>query len=397
MNILYIWDADYPWDVRVEKICRSLASAGHEVHIVARNLKRNAVYEKDDGLHIHRIKIWNNPKLNYIFSFPAFFNPAWRKLIDSVITRHSVDIIIVRDLPMATAGVWAGKRHRLPVIFDMAEDYVALLRGIWEDSKFKGINLFLRNPYLAKLVERYVFKNVDYFLVVVEEAKNIVAEAVPEKSISIVSNTPELSSFEGGDKHHVSGEVGDRIRKSYSAIYTGGVQKGRGIQTVIEAIPAIVKNVPEFLFVIVGDGYAVDYFKELVKEIGVEDYVLWAGWIEHKDLFAYINDSKIGLIPHFTSEHVDSTIPNKLFDYMALGLPVLVSDALPLDRIVREEECGLSYKSGDVDALCNALISIYNSEVDFGARGEQAVQRKYNWETDKNELLKVISAIEGDK
>jgi len=391
LNILYIWDADYPWDVRVEKICQSLVTAGHEVHIVARNLQCNPVNEEDKGVCIHRTKIWSNPRLNYIFSFPAFFNPVWGKLIDSIINRHSIDIIIVRDLPIAIAGVWAGKRHALPVIFDMAEDYVALLRGIWQHSKFKGINFILRNPYIAKKVERYVFKNVDYFLVVVEEAKGlVVAAGIPEKRISIVSNTPELSTFETGDSQHVSGLTGDRIRKNYTAIYTGGVQKGRGIQTVIEAIPLIVKKIPDFLFVIVGDGYAVSYFKDMAREIGVEDYILWVGWVDHDELFAYINDSKVGLIPHFSSEHVNSTIPNKLFDYMALGLPALVSDALPLDRIVREEECGLSYKSGDAGDLQLALLELYNSDTDFGSRGKEAVNSKYNWKNDEDELLRVI-------
>jgi len=391
LNILYIWDADYPWDIRVEKICLSLVAAGHEVHIVSRNLERNPVYEEDKGLHIHRTKAWNNSRLNNVFSFPAFFNPVWGRLIDSIISRHSIDIIIVRDLPIAIAGIWAGKRYNLPVIFDMAEDYVALLRGIWQNAKFKGGNFLLRNPYIAKLVERYVFRKVDYFLVVVEEAKNVViAAGVPDKCISIVSNTPELAKFEGGYKLHVTSDVGDRIRGSYSAIYTGGVQKGRGIQTVIEAIPLIIKKIPEFLFVIVGDGYAVDYFKKLAKEAGVEEYILWVGWVDHEELFAYINDSKVGLIPHFSSEHVNSTIPNKLFDYMALALPVLVSDALPLDRIVRVEECGLSYKSGDADALQESLFEIYNSDRDFGAHGKEAVKRKYNWKTDENELLRVI-------
>lgn len=379
----------------MEKICRSLVSAGHEVHIAARNLKCNPEHVEDNGLHIHRIKARKNPKLNYVMSFPAFFNPVWGRLIDSIITRHSINIIIVRDLPIAIAGIWAGKRHKLPVIFDMAEDYVALLRNIWRHSKFKGINLILRNPSIGKLVERYVFKNIDHILVVVEEAKNVVSAAgVPADRISIVSNTPELLKFEGGHNQHVIGKTGDRIRQSYSAIYTGGLQKGRGIQTVIEAIPSIIKKIPEFLFVVVGDGYAADYFKGLARQIGVEDYVLWAGWIEHKELFAYINDSKIGLIPHFSSEHVNSTIPNKLFDYMALGLPALVSDALPLDRIVREEECGLSYKAGDADALQQSLLLMYGSDFDFGSRGKEAVQSKYNWSIDESELLRLMGSFQ---
>ena len=77
---------------------------------------------------------------------------------------------------MAIAGIWAGKRNNIPVIFDMAEDYVAMIRDIWEARKFKGLNFLIRNPYLVKIVEKYVLSKVDHIFVVVEEAKKYSAE-----------------------------------------------------------------------------------------------------------------------------------------------------------------------------------------------------------------------------
>ena len=46
-KIVYIWDGDYPWDIRVEKICLSLVNAGYEVHIAARNLEQKVDYEEE--------------------------------------------------------------------------------------------------------------------------------------------------------------------------------------------------------------------------------------------------------------------------------------------------------------------------------------------------------------
>jgi hypothetical protein len=56
MKILYIWDADYPWDVKVEMICTSLMKNDNEVYIAARNLKKLPEYENMDGLHVYRLK-----------------------------------------------------------------------------------------------------------------------------------------------------------------------------------------------------------------------------------------------------------------------------------------------------------------------------------------------------
>lgn len=391
MNILYVWDADYPWDIRVEKICKSLVEAGHNVHIASRNLNNNSIYELSEGLHIHRIKAWENKKINYLYSFPVFFNPVWKKLLDNIILQYSIHLIIVRDLPIAIAGIWAGKRHQAPVVFDMAEDYVAMLKGIWKIAKFKGLNLVIRNPYLGKLIEKYVFKHVDHTLVVVDEAKEVATRNnIDTDKVTIVSNTPTLSSFDNEQVQHVPGEEGELIRHRYSAIYTGGIQKGRGIQTVIDAIPDIIKEISDFLFVVVGDGYATEYFKQQINEKGIDEYVLWVGWVSHDNLYSYINDSQLGLIPHFANEHVNTTIPNKLFDYMALGLPVLVSNAPPLERIVNDENCGRSYQSGNAVDLTSALVQLFHSDMDFSLNARRAVRSRYNWECDAKALLQVI-------
>lgn len=393
MNILYIWDADYPWDVRVEKICRSLISAGHEVHIASRNLKRKPTYDKDQGLHIHRMSTWKNDKLNYGFSFPAFFSPFWKQLIDSIIIRHAVDLIIVRDLPMAPAAIMAGKRHDIPVVFDMAEDYVAMVLDIWRARKYQGLNLIVRNPYLAKLVEKYSFKNADYIFVVVEEAKGIVAKGGGDiQHTSIVGNTPSLDIFHDYDEVETP-DMLNIIKKHFSVIYTGGIGMGRGIQTVIDAIPHLIDTIPDFLFVIVGAGYYVEKLKEKVDDLGVQKHVMWIGWVEHDIMYNYIKESKVGLIPHFVSDHVNTTIPNKIFDYMGFGLPIVATDAVPLKRIIEEEKCGVCFKSGDAKDLVKAILYLYQSGDGLGNNGSNAVKNKYNWKKDETRLLETVNKL----
>ncbi|MBC8440646.1 MAG: glycosyltransferase family 4 protein [Deltaproteobacteria bacterium] len=398
MNILYIWDADYPWDIRVDKITSSLRSVGYNVHIAARNLKGLPKKNEVNGIFIHRLRSYENQRINYFLSFPFFFNPFWLRLLNKIVKENAIELIIVRDLPLAPAGIIIAKIFSLPVIFDMAENYVAFLKEMRMHSKIIGLNLLVRNPFLAKLVEIYVFANTDHSFVVVEEAKNILINAgVNINRISIVSNTPLMSLLENHEKIHIDNVHGELIRNRYSAIYAGGLQKGRGLQTVFEAMPAIIEKIPDFLFVIIGDGYSVDFFKEMVQKKGIEGYVLWVGWVEHNDLYAYIKDSKIGLIPHFVSEHVNTTIPNKLFDYMAMELPVIVTDAVPLARIVQEEKCGFSYKSGDSSDLQRAIVKLHGAELSFGMNGKRAIKRKYNWERDEKELLCAIKLFEKNK
>jgi glycosyltransferase involved in cell wall biosynthesis len=155
-----------------------------------------------------------------------------------------------------------------------------------------------------------------------------------------------------------------------------------------------VKEIPDFLFVVVGDGYATEHLKKMIRENQLDDYVLWVGWIDRKNIFNYIKVSKLGLIPHFVSDHVNTTIPNKLFDYMGCGIPVVSSDAIPMKRILEEERCGTTFKSGDPKDLARVILEIHKKNNNFGQHGIDAVRNIYNWEEDSNRLLKAVIAFQ---
>lgn len=395
MNILYIWDADYPWDVRVEKICNSLQNAGNEVHIVARNLKKLPEHEIINGVHTHRVKSTLNDCTNYFLTFPLFLNPKWNGLIYKVIENHFIDVIIVRDLPMAVAGVWAGKKYKLPVIFDMAEDYCAMLREIWKKRKFKGFNLVVRNPYFAKWIENYVIHQFEHIFVVVEEAKDLVkAMGVRAEKISVIGNTPVLRELEFSGSR-IPSDVDD-LKARYSVIYTGGITPDRGLSVVIEAMPYIIQEIKDFLFVIVGRGFEIENLKRQIGKSGLEAYVKWVGWVQHDLLYKYIKASKIGIIPHYATDHINTTIPNKIYDYMSCGIPIIASDAVPMKRILTEEKCGKTFKSGNAKSLAEAIISIHNDSGTMGKCGKDAILEKYNWEKNAEEMIDVVKSI-GEK
>jgi glycosyltransferase involved in cell wall biosynthesis len=365
------------------------------VHIVARNLKKLPEHEIINGVHIHRMKALQNDFANYAVTFPFFLSPKWNGLIHKVIEKHHIDVIIVRDLPMAVAGVRAGEKYKLPVIFDMAEDYCAMLREIWEKRKYKGFNLLVRNPYFAKWIENHVIHRFEHIFVVVEEAKDLVKKmGVKPEKISVIGNTPVLRELQfSGSSEHSDIDV---LKARYSVIYTGGITPDRGLSVVIEAIPLIISEIKDFLFVIVGSGFEVENLKLQIGKNGLEGYVKWVGWVPHDLLYEYIKASKIGIIPHHVTDHINTTIPNKIFDYMACGIPIIATDAVPMKRILTEEKCGKAFKSGNAKILAEAISSIHNDAGTMGECGKAAILEKYNWEKDAEAMIDVVKSI-GEK
>ncbi len=395
MKILYIWDSDYPWDVRAEKICTTLAESGFEVHLAARNKKRRSVKEQLGAITIHRLKAFKSNFANEYLSFPFFANPIWLYFINRIIKTEDIKLIIVRDLPLAITGILVARKNRIPCVFDMAENYVAMLKDIWKKHKFKGMNIVVRNPHLANLVENYSLKKMDHILVVVDESvKFLKSKNVPENQITIVGNTPSYHEIKNGNNRvKLDEDILKRFESRYAAIYTGGIQMGRGIQLVFEAIPEIIKKIPEFLFVVVGDGYASVNLKKMIQNNNLSEYVFWVGWVEHKMVYEYIRNSNVGLIPHLTTEHVNTTIPNKIFDYMALELPIVASDAIPMKRIIEEEKCGIVFKSGDASSLSKSIIRVKEESTGYGSNGKIAVEKKFNWEVDGRRLVEAVKSV----
>jgi len=95
------------------------------------------------------------------------------------------------------------------------------------------------------------------------------------------------------------------------------------------------------------------------------------------------------MIPQPAIESNNTTIPHKLFEYMLLGKPLVVSDAKPLARIVTEANCGKVFCSFDENDFASKIIELKNSETDYGNNGKKFVEEKYNWELrDEKALLK---------
>ena len=118
MRICKIWDSEYPWDVRVEKVARSLTDAGHEVHLVARNRDRRRERESLAEAEIHRLKPWRivGKRLDTATMFPAFFNPRWISAVMRTARSNQAQMLLVRDLPLAPTAIWAARRLHVPVV-----------------------------------------------------------------------------------------------------------------------------------------------------------------------------------------------------------------------------------------------------------------------------------------
>lgn len=391
MRILYVWDSEYPWDVRTEKVCLALTQHGHYVVITARNLGARPRSEARPEGTVERIRPF--PAFGWRWpSFPAFFNPLWLSHLRRVGREHRIDLTIVRDLPLAPTALRASG-GRWPVILDMAENYPAMIKDIWTDGGQRPLDVLVRNPRVVAAVERFVLRRVDHVLTVVEESRQrLLGLGVPQEQVAVVSNTPSKARIVPLPLR----APGDPLR----IIYLGLMEKHRGVAVTLEAAELLTRATVPFRLDLVGDGRDYDYFRAYAASLGLStDRVIFHGRLPHDEAIALVCQAHVGLVPHDARESWNTTIPNKLFDYMAAGLAVVTSDAAPAARIVRETGAGLVFRSGDGRSLAETICEfIDTSRWDRSRRaGQEAIRSRYNWESDTRILLDVVSNVRSRK
>lgn len=389
LAVLYIFQDEYPWDVRVEKIAGSLAKH-HKVNILCRNRGKLLHEEVIGNVDIYRVGRQDEGS-GSVTGFPAFFSPWWISRALTVIRRQNINLIIVRDLPLAPLALLLRQLTGIPVIFDMAENYPAMIQDAWNLRGPKFTDLLIRNPKLLMALENFVLKRVDTTWVVSAASRERVTHNT-KGAVEIVANTPTVDIL---DNKPSSRSEEDRL----SVVYTGWVDEVRGIETVIKSI-ALGRDEGFMIdFNIVGIGRVLDQLKQLAAELNVETQVNFLGWLGQDELRQVIARSDIGIVPHRVTAHTSTTIPNKIFDYMGLGKPVVVSSAPALEDIVSSAGCGLTFQDGNPASLLSCLRSLQAHELrlKMGSRGRKSIVERFNWSHDERILLESVERVAGKK
>lgn len=393
IKICLIYQDEYPWDIRVDKMINSFANYKITTHIVSRNRTGLAIYEKlSDYMFIHRLSKGIGSAIRNAINFPAFFSPFWFFKVFWTVKKFNVDMLLVRDLPLAPTAYFVGKLMKKPVIMDLAENYPAMIKDTWTYRGPSIIDYIIRNPFLLKLLEKCLLPRMDGLIVVSSESETRVKRLLKKNQtpIWIVGNTPDLQFAETKLVHPLADIL--KSHMGLSLLYVGGLEESRGLEIVIRALPIITEKIDDILLVIIGNGSSLDKLMKLSSTLKVNDKIIFAKWIEFKYVPSIISQAKICIIPHYVTEHTNTTLPNKIFDYMAQKKPVVVSNAESLVNIVNSCKCGKSYHDKDFVELAQIVIELDDTELrrQMGQSGFAAVKERYNWAIEEKNLLESI-------
>lgn len=397
-NILMIVDGYYPADIRVRKEAESLATE-YNVFVLCCKKENEApeeVIEKVTVLRKIKYKNFTEKGLVDIQLAVNFIHPKFKKWLSVVILEHNIDILHVHDLPLAKTGYIFTKKHNLISILDLHENYAAALLTWFSWRKNPIIRVKNRLFFSYKRWQNYenhIITKYDKIIAVVEEMeKRIVSDtSLDQHKITVITNSEKKEFADNFSANNNSFFVDYKNR--FIVSYVGGFGPHRGLQTAIEGIKEVVKEVPNVLLVLVGPANrdVKAHLEGLIKKFNVEDNVVILGRQPFKNVLQIMKSSDVNTIPHISNMHTESTIPHKLYQILLSKKPLLVSNCKPLQRVVKENKVGAVFNAGNPKSFANEVIKIYKNYSEAEEKANHGFDLAYNgtlnWEFTQKKLL----------
>lgn len=375
-------------DTRVEAEARSLARAGYGVTVVAEAASGLPEREERDGYRLVRVTRAGR-------SVPVVRFLATDRRFQAALQRTDPDILHAHDSnALAPVAAVAG-RLRIPFVYD-AHD-------LWTGRAAHGRSpLYLRasNAYFRRVERRWLPAAAGRITVSPPLARYLEA-AYDLPSFTLVPNYPDLR----GDPTPARRSLRDRPGgeaippNADTILYLGGLMADRGLEQLVDATARIAGSHPTAHLALLGDGALARPLMDRARAAGIGDRLHVLRPVPPGEVIAYARDATVGVSPIIPScLNYRFSLPNKLFQSMAAGLPVIASDFPQVQEVVEATGAGRCVDMQDPSALAIALAAMLDDRDAaraMGQRGRRAVEERFNWETSERALLDLYAAVAG--
>lgn len=370
----------YTHDTRVEKEAATLRGAGYRVTVLALADEGLPIQEVRDGIRVHRVRrpLW--PPILRFFLLRRRFARALRGLRPEIIHAHDTETLDV--------AIGIGAELGAPVVYDGHELWLERVRR----ERSAAYSLLARWYY--RRVERRFLARADAWITVSTPIARHLEKAYGLPRVAVVPNYPDRQSeIQPRELRRLPGA--ERIPEDAPVVlYVGNATEGRGIEELVAA----VARVPAAHLALLGASAHADLVSRESRRHGITDRVHAIPRVPSGEVVAYAASATVGVSPvPPTSLSYEYSLPNKLFQYMQAGLPVVASDFPQVREVVVASGAGITVDVRNVRALAEA-IRVYVDDADRrtqdGARGREAVDDRYNWSTSAEALLEVYAGLD---
>lgn len=381
------------WGTRVYEFCKEWVAQGHEVTVVS------SIYSKSDlqatkfiedqyfeGIHVKVLNIHINNKQPLIKRIASFINYCLLSTWYAVTLKADVVIASSGPITAGLPGLAAKWLRGRKMVFET--------RDLWPDGAIElGV---IKNPVIKKLaywLEAACYKSASHIVCLSPGMVKNIQLRFNIKNISSVTNAADLKLFgEPKNTRHLP----DFYRNKKVAIYTGNIGQVNNSALLFRAalkLKQMGKN--EILFLLVGDGQLKE---KLVKEKELQqlDNLVFMDLMPKEDLVALIQNAMVSLVPLKGTPVLDTSSPNKLYESLAAGVPVIQNTKGWIKELLQANQCGFTVDADNEDELVEKLLLLADqpdTAKAMGQHGKEIAEKEFDKHLLAAKMLKILEEV----
>lgn len=330
-----------------------------------------------DGISVITVK---KPKsrLFHIITLLRLFQASLKEDAD-VYHCHEPDALCI--------GVLLKKIKNKKIVYDVHEHWpsMAALTAFGplgqKIVKYRHIDGFIQ--FFTEYFELYLAKKADRIITV--------SDSVAERFHKIGLETYNIMNVPMILQENVNNH---KINPNDIVYVCGKLGFSKGVDIALQMLSSLKKDYTHIHLTLIGD-LQDDVLGQI--DYHLKERVEITGFVPYEIMYRKISEGGVGLIL-FQNTHYNSYIglPNKLFDYMMCGLPVVASDFPEIRKVIQTSECGIVVDVEDVDSIVKGVKYLLDNPTEaqiMGERGRMAIEDEYNWDKMENKLLALYETI----
>jgi glycosyltransferase involved in cell wall biosynthesis len=317
---------------------------------------------------------YRTSRMRLVFRKGAIFYAEYNLRLFFRLLRINPDVFVANDLDTLPANYLASRLKRKPLVYDSHEYFTEV------------------PELIGRQVVQAIWKRIEKLLVPRVDAAYTVCDSIAEVysdlykvDFKIVRNLPVCSQT-----LVYRNEIDPATDSPKIILYQGALNLGRGIEAAIRAMQYL-DGVELWL---AGDGDLTDQLKKLVAESGLESKVKFLGRLPLDELSLITSQADLGIsLEEDLGLNYRFALPNKLFDYIQAGVPVLVSNLPEMRRIVEQYQIGAIAETHQRKELAEIFKSVLNDQerLTFWKQNLLLAAKELCWENEEKVLIEIYS------
>lgn len=362
---------DLSTDQRVHKHCVLLGQKGYDVLLIGRETSTSVPLEsRDYAMHRMKLPFEKGPLFYACYNIGLFYHLLIRK----------ADLFFSNDLDTLLPNFLASKLRGKTLIYD-SHEFFTEVPELTSRPKIQNVWKGIEKQFLPKV------KNA---LTVNRSIADLYKDAYGIE-MKVLRNIPQL--VEPTSLVPTKTELGLPADKKVIILQGSGINIDRGAEESVESM----RYIEEAVLLILGSGDVIPQLKQLVKQYNLENRIIFKPRMPYHKMMEHTHVADLGLsLDKDTNINYRFSLPNKLFDYIHAGIPVLGSDLVEVKRIIQDYGVGEVAASLDPQKLAAQMQTMLTSpKLDEWKQNALKARTQLNWETETKVLSTIIDELNG--